>query len=62
MFHFMESKLIRERLGKPNAPWNSLNIGNVYYQQEKYIKARRYYNEALDIFNNYMRITSMMIK
>ena len=53
MSHFMESKLIRERLGKPNAPWNSLNIGNVYYQQGKYIKARQYYNEALDIFNNF---------
>tara|TARA_X000000950_G_scaffold139405_1_gene172989 strand:- start:3221 stop:5044 length:1824 start_codon:yes stop_codon:yes gene_type:complete len=53
MSHFMESKLIRERLGKPNAPWNSLNIGNVYYQQGKYIEARRFYNEALDKFNNF---------
>ena len=53
MFHFTESKLIRRRMGKPNAPWNSLNIGNVYYQQEKYIKAREYYHEALDIFNSF---------
>ena len=53
MFHFTESKLIRRRMGKPNAPWNLLNIGNVYYQQEKYIKAREYYLEALDIFNSF---------
>ena len=53
MSHFTESKLIRKRLGKPNAPWNSLNIGNVYYQQDKYIKAREHYFEALDIFNSF---------
>ena len=53
MSHFTESKLIRKRLGKPNAPWNSLNIGNVYYQQEKFIKAREHYNEALDLFNSF---------
>jgi len=53
MSHFTESKLIRKRLGKPNAPWNSLNIGNVYYQQDKFIKAREHYFEALDIFNSF---------
>ena len=53
MSHFTESKLIRKRLGKPNAPWNSLNIGNVYYQQGKFIQARKHYNEALDIFNGF---------
>ena len=53
MFYFTESKLIRKRMGKPNAPWNSLNIGNVYYQQEKYIEAREYYHEALGIFNSF---------
>ena len=40
-------------MGKPNAPWNLLNIGNVYYQQEKYIKARVLLNEGLDLFNNF---------
>ena len=53
MSHFTESKLIRKRLGKPNAPWNSLNIGNVYYQQDKFIKAREHYFEALDIFSSF---------
>jgi len=53
MSHFTESKLIRKRLGKPNAPWNSLNIGNVYYQQDKFIKAREHYFEALDVFSNF---------
>ena len=31
----------------------TLNIGNVYYQQEKFIKAREHYNEALDLFNSF---------
>ena len=53
MSYFTESKLIRKRLGKPNAPWNLLNIGNVYYQQDKFIKAREHYFEALDIFNSF---------
>ena len=53
MSHFTESKLIRKRLGKPNAPWNLLNIGNVYYQQDKFIKAREHYFEALDLFNSF---------
>ena len=30
-----------------------LNIGNVYYQQDKFIKAREHYFEALDIFNSF---------
>ena len=53
MSHFTESQFIRKKLGKPNAPWNLLNIGNVFYQQEKYIKAREHYNDALDIFNGF---------
>ena len=53
MSHFTESKLIRKRLGKPNAPWNSLNIGNVYYQQDKFMKAREHYFEALDVFSSF---------
>ena len=53
MSHFTESKLIRKRLGKPNAPWNSLNIGNVYYQQDKFIKAREHYFEALAVFSSF---------
>ncbi len=52
MSHFTEAVLIRERLDKPTAPWLMINIGNVYYQQEKYLKAKKYYNLALDIFNS----------
>ena len=33
------------------APWLKINIGNVYYQQEQYIKAREYYLDAYDIFS-----------
>ena len=63
MSHFTESKLIRKRLGKPNAPWNSLNIGNVYYQQGKFIQARKHYNEALDIFNgSYKKTIGLLVE
>ena len=52
MSHFTEANIIRERLGKGPAPWLLINIGNVYYQQQKYIKAREYYLNGLDIFNS----------
>ncbi len=51
MSHFTEAKLIWNRMGKKTGPWLMVNIGNVYYQQEKYIRAREYYLDALDIFN-----------
>ena len=55
MSHFTEAKLIRERLGIAPSPWLMVNIGNVYYQQEKYLRAKKYYNLALDIFNTFKK-------
>tara|TARA_Y100001970_G_C14252771_1_gene873053 strand:+ start:3856 stop:5706 length:1851 start_codon:yes stop_codon:yes gene_type:complete len=55
MSHFTEAKLIRERLGIAPSPWLIVNIGNVYYQQEKYLRAKKYYNLALDIFNTFKK-------
>jgi len=54
MSSFTDAKVIQERLGK-KSPWIVLNIGNVYYQQEKYIKAREKYHESLDIFNSFSK-------
>jgi tetratricopeptide (TPR) repeat protein len=51
MSSFTEAKVIRKKIGE-KSPWLILNIGNVYYQQEKYIKARENYYRALDIFNS----------
>ena len=31
-------------------PWNKINIGNVYYQQRKWVEAKELYLQALDIF------------
>ena len=52
MSHFSEANMIRQRLGQGSAPWLLINMGNVYYQQQKYIKAREYYLNGLDIFNS----------
>ena len=52
MSHFTEANMIREKLGQGSAPWLLINIGNVYYQQQKYIKAREYYLNGLDKFNS----------
>ena len=54
MSSFTEAKVIRKKIGK-KSPWLILNIGNVYYQQEKYIKARESYYRALDIFNSFSK-------
>ena len=43
------------------APWLKINIGNVYYQQEKYVKARKYYLDAFDIFSSFKKGTSNTI-
>ena len=32
------------------SPWNKINIGNVYYQQEQWLEAKERYLQALDIF------------
>ena len=58
MSSFTDAKVIQERLGK-KSPWIVLNIGNVYYQQEKYIKAREKYYESLDIFNSFSNISRL---
>ena len=52
MSHFTEANMIREKLGQGSAPWLLINMGNVYYQQKKYIKAREYYLNGLDKFNS----------
>ena len=52
MSHFTEANMIREKLGQGSAPWLLINMGNVYYQQQKYIKAREYYLNGLDKFNS----------
>ena len=52
MSHFTEANMIREKLGQGSAPWLLINLGNVYYQQQKYIKAREYYLNGLDKFNS----------
>ena len=52
MSHFTEANMIREKLGQGSAPWLLINLGNVYYQQQKYIKARDYYLNGLDKFNS----------
>lgn len=40
---------------KKKAPWLKINIGNVYYQQEKYIQARDYYLDAYDVFSSWKK-------
>ena len=46
---------------KKKFPWLKINIGNVYYQQEKYIKAREYYLDAFDIFSSWKKSASNTI-
>ena len=43
------------------APWLKINIGNVYYQQERYIQAREYYLDAFDIFSSWKKGASNAI-
>ena len=46
---------------KKKFPWLKINIGNVYYQQEKYIQAREYYLDAFDIFSSWKKSASNTI-
>ena len=34
-------------------PWNKINIGNVYFQQNQWLEAKERYLQALDIFRRY---------
>ena len=48
MTNFIDAK--QKSFAKIN-PWNDIGMGNVYRHQEKWIKAKKKYFQALDIFN-----------
>ena len=48
MTNFIDAK--QKSFAKIN-PWNDIGMGNVYGHQEKWIKAKKKYFQALDIFN-----------
>ncbi len=51
--YFIDAHNQLQSMGERKTPWLKINIGNVYYQQGKYIVAREYYLQALDVFESW---------
>lgn len=48
--YYIEAKRL---IPKSKAPWLEVQFGNVYYNQGEWIKAKKSYNKALEIFSNW---------